>query len=61
MEWFRVQSQLRLAEYSRERESSDRIVAELARIAERRRGLREALDRHQLEAHPRAANAGSVE
>lgn len=61
MEWYRVQGQLRVAEYSRERESSSRIVAELGKIAERRHGLREALDKHQIEAHPRTAGAGSQE
>jgi len=60
MEWFRVQGQLRVAEYCREREASDRIVAELSQIAARRHGLREAMTKHELEAHPRTAYAGST-
>lgn len=61
IEWFRVQGQLRVAEYSCEREASDRIVAELSKIAGRRHSLREAMSKHELEAHPRAACAGSGE
>ena len=61
MEWFRVQGQLRVAEYSREAESSNRIVAELSRISERRHALREALEKHKNEAHPRTASAGCRE
>lgn len=58
MEWFRVQGQLRVAEYSREADASSRIVAELSQIAARRHDLREAMKKHELETHPRAAAAG---
>lgn len=58
MEWFRVQGQLRVAEYSSERDSSSRIVAELSRIAARRHALREERERHELETHPRTSSAG---
>lgn len=61
MEWFRVQGQLRVAEYSREQEASDKIVAELSQIAARRHALRETMTKHELEAHPRTACAGSGE
>ena len=57
MEWFRVQGQLRVAEFSRERESSDRIIAELSLITARRNALREATEVHQLDKHPRVATA----
>jgi len=57
MEWFRVQGQLRVAEYSREEESSNRIIAELSLITARRHALREAARLHELEMHPRAASA----
>jgi hypothetical protein len=57
MEWFRVQGQLRVAEYSRDEEASDRIVAQLSLITERRRALREAVEKHELEMHPRVAAA----
>jgi len=57
MEWFRVQGQLRVAEYSREEEASNRIVAELGLIAARRQALREAIEKHELEMHPRMASA----
>lgn len=57
MEWFRVQGQLRVAEYSREEESSNRIIAELTAITARRQALREAIRIHELEMHPRAASA----
>lgn len=61
MEWFRVQAQLRVAEYSRENESSNRIIAELSLIASRRHALREATEKHELEMHPRTATARSIE
>jgi hypothetical protein len=61
MEWFRVQAQLRVAEYSRENESSNRIIAELSLIASRRHALREAVEKHELEMHPRTATATGVE
>jgi hypothetical protein len=57
MEWFRVQGQLRVAEYSREEESSNRIIAELSLITARRQALREAIQAHELEVHPRTASA----
>ena len=61
MEWFRVQGQLRVAEYSREGESTGRIIAELSLIASRRHALREAAEKHELEKHPRTATARCVE
>jgi hypothetical protein len=61
MEWFRVQGQLRVAEYAREEESSNRIVSELSLIAARRHSLREAIEKHEVEVHPRTATAGSAE
>jgi hypothetical protein len=57
MEWFRVQGQLRVAEYSREEESSNRIIAELSLITARRHALREAIHHHELAMHPRMASA----
>jgi hypothetical protein len=57
LEWFRVQGQLRVAEYSREEESSNRIIAELSLITTRRHALRETLQAHELEVHPRTASA----
>ena len=57
MEWFRVQGQLRVAEYSREDESSTRIIAELSVITARRHALREAAEKHDAEKHPRVATA----
>jgi hypothetical protein len=55
MDWFRVQGQLRVAEYSRDDEASDRIVAELSLIAARRHALRESTESHQSERHPRVS------
>ena len=57
MQWFRVQGQLRVAEYSREAEASTRIIAELSAITARRHALREEVEKHNLEKHPRAASA----
>ena len=61
MEWFRVQGQLRVAEYSRDKESSNRIIDELSLITARRHALREAAQKHELEMHPRTCTAGSPE
>jgi hypothetical protein len=60
LDWFRVQGQLRIVEYSGDDESSSRIVAELSAIADRRRVLREALAEHVERAHPRQASASST-
>jgi hypothetical protein len=57
MEWFRVQAQLRVAEYSREEESSNRLIAELNAITSRRHALREAAEQHANDIHPRTATA----
>ena len=59
MEWFRLQGQLRIAEYSREAEASDKIVAELNLIARRRQALREEIENHDLTDHPRTSTAGN--
>jgi hypothetical protein len=57
MQWFRVQGQLRVAEYSREAEASTRIIAELNVISARRNAIRDAVEKHNIEKHPRAATA----
>jgi hypothetical protein len=59
MEWFRLQGQLRVAEYSREAEASDSIVAELNLVAKRRQALREEIENHNLIAHPRTSTASN--
>jgi hypothetical protein len=58
MEWFRVQGQIRIAEYSHDDEASNRIIDELSRITARRQRLREEAEKHQLDRHPRIAAAG---
>lgn len=57
MEWFRVQGQLRVAEYSRDEDAMNRIISELSAITTRRHALRESLQEHELETHPRASSA----
>jgi len=57
MQWFRVQGQLRIAQYSREAEASTRIIAELNAITARRNALRETVEKHNLEMHPKTATA----
>src|SRR5208283_4535909 len=59
MEWFRVQGQLRIAEYSRDENSTNRTIAELSGIAARRHAVREAKEKHKLEIHPRTRCAGT--
>lgn len=57
MEWFRLQGQLRIAEYSREQDSSQRIGAELNATGKRRQNLREAAEAHFLAVHTRTSTA----
>jgi hypothetical protein len=59
MEWFRLQGQMRVAEYSRDAEASDNIVAELNAIARRRQALREEIENHNLAVHPRTSTASN--
>ena len=51
IEWFRVQSQLGIAEFLRDAETSEDIVKELAAIARRRQAIRDTADRHIAEDH----------
>jgi hypothetical protein len=46
-----------VAEFSREEESSTRIIAQLTAISERRYGLRRAIENHNIETHARVAAA----
>jgi hypothetical protein len=57
MEWFRVQGQLRVAEYSREEQSSSRIIAQLSEITARRQALRDEAEEHDSKMHLRVATA----
>jgi|GEM_PF-3021021 len=57
MEWFRLQGQLRIAEYSRDPAASESIVAELTAVSARRQALREAVEKHSLASHPRTTRA----
>jgi hypothetical protein len=57
MEWFRMQGQLRVAEYSRDQDASDTIVAELNAIARRRQALREEIEEHNRLVHTRTSTA----
>jgi hypothetical protein len=59
MEWFRVQGQLRIAEYARDENATNRTIAELSGIAARRHALREAKEKHEVDKHPRMRCAGS--
>jgi hypothetical protein len=59
MEWFRLQGQLRIAEYSHEEEASHRIVAEINSTARRRQSLRDEMEKHDVAAHRRSNTAGS--
>ncbi len=59
MEWFRLQGQLRIAEYSREEEASHRIVAEINSTARRRHSIREETENHNRIVHARTSSASS--
>jgi hypothetical protein len=60
MEWFRLQGQLRVAEYSREQEASAGIVTELNEIARRRQALREEIENHDRLVHCRTSTASNA-
>ena len=59
MEWFRLQGQLRIAEFSRDKEASHQIVAELNATARRRQSLREEIEAHHLAVHSRTTSASN--
>ncbi|HTA46425.1 MAG TPA: hypothetical protein VK789_28475 [Bryobacteraceae bacterium] len=59
MEWFRLQGQLRIAEFSRDKEASHQIVAELNGTARRRQSLREEIEAHHLKVHSRTTTASN--
>ena len=59
MEWFRLQGQLRIAEFSRDKEASHQIVAELNATARKRQTLREAIESHHLAVHLRTSSASN--
>lgn len=44
--WFRLDSQMQIAEYGRDRDASSRIAGELARVDELRKSMRQALRDH---------------
>lgn len=59
MEWFRLQGQLRIAEYSHEEEAASRIVAEINSTARRRQSLRDEIEKHDAVAHRRTNTASN--
>ncbi len=59
MEWFRLQSQLTITEYSQDSEAADIVIAELGGIARRRQTLRDLTQAHLERAHPRVKTARS--
>lgn len=59
MEWFRLQGQLRIAEYSREKDASARIVNELNAVAKKRQALRDEIESHYVAAHSRKISASN--
>jgi len=59
LSWFRAQGQLRIAAWSRDPAASDKIMAELTGIGQRREQLRLAAEDHTVDAHPRRVTACS--
>ena len=53
--WFRLDSQMQIAEFGRDRESSNRIAGELARVDEQRKSMRQALRDHISVTHGKPA------
>ena len=59
LEWFRLQSQLTITEYSQDERAADVIIAELSEIARRRSHLRDLTQAHLERAHPKVIGAKS--
>lgn len=57
MAWFRLEGNLRIAEYGRDEESVLNIARELAATAEKRDLLRSEIERHQATMHPKTSTA----
>jgi hypothetical protein len=53
--WFRLDSQRQIAEYGHDREASNRIAGELARVDELRKSMRQALREHISLTHGKPA------
>ena len=51
MAWFRLEGQLRIAEYSRDKASAEKIAKELDGVTRRRADLRSAMARHREDSH----------
>jgi hypothetical protein len=51
LRWFRLDSQMRIADYGRDRDASARIACELAAVNERRETLKRALRNHMRQHH----------
>jgi hypothetical protein len=60
MSWFRLEGQLRIAEYGRDQNSVHRISADLAGVARRRTELRAAIEQHESEFHKDGSQAGPL-
>jgi hypothetical protein len=55
MSWFRLEGNLRIAQYGRDENSSQELAAELAAVTEQRLRLRAASELHRTEKHSQAA------
>jgi len=51
MMWFRLEGQLRIAEYGRDEESAGKIAKDLDATTRRRTELRTGMDAHQKDSH----------
>lgn len=51
MAWFRLEGQLRIAEYGRDAAAAERIAKDLDGVTRRRSELRAAMERHRNEFH----------
>lgn len=57
IDWFRLEGNLRIAEYGRDEESFSSLAEQLHEIAEKRLQLRKAIEKHWNAAHPRVVAA----
>lgn len=50
--WFRLEGNLRIAEYGRDKAAAEKLAAELGEKTRHRRELRDAMNKHRTDAHP---------
>ena len=59
LRWFRLDSQMQIAEFGHDRDASARLAGERAAVNDRREALKRALRTHMLQQHGRPVEAAA--